>query len=101
MGRVAQTVRATVSEADFAIAHLHARGRRLHPRLPLDQATFALYLGRCGGALGEAAIEAHAGDLYLAAAALTGQPAAVAELTGVCWPVALRYLLRVASGAEL
>jgi RNA polymerase sigma-70 factor len=48
-------------------------------------------------ATGEEGAETYAGDMFLAAAALTGQAAAVSELTRSCWPVALRYLRRVAA----
>jgi len=98
MPQLAQTYRATApATAAPALARLFARGRRAHPGLPLDQASFALHVERCGADSLDAAAETHAGDLFLAAAALTAHPGAVAELTGRCWPVALRYLRRVAA----
>ncbi len=97
MPRLAQTFRAAAGETECTVARLLERGRRLHPGLALDQARFARHLDRCGAEIGDEAINIHAGDLFLAAAALSGQATAVAKLTQVCWPVALRYLRRVAA----
>jgi RNA polymerase sigma-70 factor (ECF subfamily) len=90
------------AQLERVLADLHARGQAGHPDLPLDGATFAAHLGRCGAEAGAETTGAHAADLFLAAAALAGGAAAVARLRQSCWPAALAYLRRLGvSSAEL
>jgi RNA polymerase sigma-70 factor (ECF subfamily) len=74
------------------LSSLHARARDAHPDLRLTAEAFADHLARCGAAVDGDRDHEHAADLYLAAAALNGQPAAVAKLRQSCWPLALKYL---------
>ena len=72
---------------------LLAQGAEAHPELSLDGAVFAAHLGRCGAfvdSLDGASV--HVSDLYLAAAALQGDEAAVAKLRRIHRPVLAGYL---------
>jgi RNA polymerase sigma-70 factor (ECF subfamily) len=82
---------------EAALRALLAAGAAAHPELSLGSAAFAVHfashLGRCGapvGAAGSASL--HAGDLYLAAAALSGDGAALAKLRQIHRPVIAGYL---------
>lgn len=74
------------------LVRLEARGRQLHPDLRLTAETFVRHLASSRAAVEEADELDHAADLYLAVAALEGEPPAVERLRESCWPVALRYL---------
>lgn len=77
------------------IRDLYARGRRLYPAFALDETAFASHLARCGAHHSVPTDLAHVGDLFLAAAALSGDPRAVLELTRHCSPAVSRYTGRV------
>ncbi len=77
------------------IRDLYARGRRLYPAFALDETAFASHLERCGAHHSVPTDLAHVGDLFLAAAALSGDPRAVLELTRHCSPAVSRYTGRV------
>ena len=79
-------------DLDAILSSLHARGRDAHPDLRLTAEAFAEHLARCAAAVDGDRDHEHAADLYLAAAALNGEPAAVAKLRQSCWPLALKYL---------
>jgi RNA polymerase sigma-70 factor (ECF subfamily) len=86
-----------VNGLEAALAGLLARGAAAHLDLSLDGALLATHLGRCGAAVDAAAAPAsiHAEDLFLAAAALFGDAAAVAKLRRVHRPVLAGYLRHI------
>jgi RNA polymerase sigma-70 factor (ECF subfamily) len=78
------------------LAVLVARGAAAHLDLALDGALFAAHLGRCGAPVETstgASIQAE--DLFLAAAALFGDAAAVAKLRRIHRPVLAGYLRHI------
>jgi RNA polymerase sigma-70 factor (ECF subfamily) len=79
-----------------ALAALVERGAAAHPDLSLDGAQFAAHLGRCGASVETAASQSiHAEDLFLVAAALAGDGAAVARLRQLHRPVLAGYLRHI------
>jgi RNA polymerase sigma-70 factor, ECF subfamily len=84
--------------AEAGASRLHARGQARHPRIHLSRSVLAAHLERCGASL-EAEIDGdRAGDLYLACAALAGDPEAVATFQKSCWPAVAAYLKPFAGG---
>jgi RNA polymerase sigma-70 factor (ECF subfamily) len=65
-------------ELESALASLYATGAAAHPTLTVPDEVFAAHLGRCGATVTDTA--AHAGDLFLACAALNRAPGAVERL---------------------
>ena len=86
-----------LSEQDLEVvlAGLVARGAAAHLDLSLDGALLATHLGRCGADAGAAPAAIHAEDLFLVAAALFGDAAAVAKLRRVHRPVLAGYLRHI------
>lgn len=78
---------------EAALSALLASGAEAHPELPLDGMLFAAHLGRCGALVDPAGpAPVHVQDLYLAAAALQGDEAAVGKLRRIHRPVLAGYL---------
>ena len=78
------------------LAALAARGAAAHGDLALDRTLFAAHLGRCGAPVGTTTPAAiHAEDLFLVAAALCGDGAAVAKLRRIHRPVLASYLRHI------
>jgi RNA polymerase sigma-70 factor (ECF subfamily) len=87
---------AATSALETTLAALLARGAAGHVDLSLDGALFASHLGRCGAPVGTAAPGSiYAEDLFLAAAALFGDEAAVAKLRRLHRPVLAGYLRHI------
>ena len=95
-GATSATTAAEAPGLEETLAALVARGAAAHLDLALDGALFAAHLGRCGAPVDTAtgaAIQAE--DLFLAAAALFGDAAAVAKLRRIHRPVLAGYLRHI------
>ena len=103
MCRVVDTYRAGSEEAGRANALTPAQleatlsdvcraGRAAHPGLCLADVAFVAHLARCGAPVAAATTGLHAGDLFLACAALEGDAGALRELRRKHRPVVARYL---------
>src|SRR5262249_20638175 len=79
-------------QLEATLGALLVTGAAAHPELTLPGEAFAAHLGRCGAPV---AASIHAGDLYLAAAALAGDQAAVAKLRRAHRPVIAGYLRNI------
>jgi len=93
-GQVSRPPETATLEA--VLAGLVARGAAAHLDLSLDGALFAAHLGRCGAPIEIASpASIHAEDLFLAAAALFGDGAAVSKLRATHRPVLAGYLRHI------
>ena len=93
-GQVSRPPEISILEA--VLAGLLARGAAAHLDLSLDGALFASHLGRCGAPIETASpASIHAEDLFLAAAALFGDAAAVSKLRRAHRPVLASYLRHI------
>ena len=82
------------------MAELIARGNAAHLDLRFNAALFAAHLGRCGAPVGTLpAAEIHAEDLFLAAAALHGDPEAAAKLRRLYRPAIIGALASIDASA--
>ncbi|HET6149747.1 MAG TPA: hypothetical protein VFH68_19570 [Polyangia bacterium] len=90
-GQVSRPPETATLEA--VLAGLLARGAAAHLELSLEGTLFASHLGRCGAPIDTASpASIHAEDLFLAAAALFGDAAAVSKLRRAHRPVLASYL---------
>jgi RNA polymerase sigma-70 factor (ECF subfamily) len=87
---------APAAALEATLAQLLARGAVAHHDLSLDGALFATHLGRCGAPVdGLTPGSINAEDLFLAAAALSGEAGAIAKLRRVHRPVLAGYLRHI------
>jgi RNA polymerase sigma-70 factor (ECF subfamily) len=85
-----------VDRLDRTLAAICARGRTAHPKLAVEDLTFAAHLGRCGADIDPSRpADIHAEDLYLCCAALQGEALAVRTLRDRHRPVLASYLRRI------
>ena len=92
-----ETAFADVADLERNLAALYARGRNAHPEIVIDEEAFAAHLGRCGASIDNSAGggAAHAEDLYLCCAGLSGHEAAIRRLRANCRIALTAYLRHI------